>query len=98
MNHWQRFYSVVVVLLLLDCAWGKTVRLHATPEGVQVIAGWISLNIKTIVGLLILLGIGWWRPGTENSTAGHRSDRNARSDDLRLPELLEFLFSFVLVT
>jgi hypothetical protein len=65
MNHWRRFYSVVTLLLVLDCVWGRSVQSHATPQDAQVIAGWISLNIKTIAGLLIMIGVGCWRPGND---------------------------------
>lgn len=58
LEEWWRFYLVVLVLLIIDSAWGWTTLLHASPETVEVTKRWIKLNVGTALSIIILVPIG----------------------------------------
>jgi hypothetical protein len=55
---WKRFYWVVFTLLMLDSAWGLTVRMHAHSADTPLIPPWMWLNIVTGAFILLLIGYG----------------------------------------
>jgi hypothetical protein len=44
---WKRFYWVVFTLLMVDSAWGLTVRMHDHTADTPLIPPWMWLNIVT---------------------------------------------------
>lgn len=55
---WDRFYRIVLALLVADSAWGLTVWSHASSDATAVIITWVILNIVTAIGISILLWLG----------------------------------------
>lgn len=60
---WNRFYWIVLVLLVVDSVWGLTVWSHATSAATATIITWVILNVVTAIGIAILL---WCGASTKN--------------------------------
>jgi hypothetical protein len=54
---WSYFYSIVLVLLLVDTCWGISAIQHASSQAQVAIRSWIALNAGSCVFLLALI---WW--------------------------------------
>jgi hypothetical protein len=52
-DKWQRFYWVVFVLLVVDTVWGLTVLMRAEATSVEVIKGWLLLNLITYIAIWV---------------------------------------------
>jgi hypothetical protein len=57
-NRWRYFYSIVLVLLLVDSCWGLSALAYASPGASVAIESWIKLNVGFSIFLVLLIWLG----------------------------------------
>jgi hypothetical protein len=70
-DRWAYFYSIVIVLLIVDSCWGISALQHASEGAKTAIRSWITLNFITS-GILLFALVGLVLSGKYQDILGSR--------------------------